>query len=43
MTTDTARFSSSPFSCIVLLSVSQYQYVEENSGEAAARWKKEEG
>ena len=47
VTTDTARFPFSPFSRIVLLSVSQYhtddrhelsvvKYSEENSGEAAA-------
>ena len=36
MTTDTARFSSSPFSCVVLLSVSQY-HIDDRHGSSAAK------
>ena len=39
VTTDTARFSSSPFSHIVLLSVSQY-HTDDRHGSGAAKKKK---
>ena len=36
VSTDTARFSSSPFSCVVLRSVSQY-HTDDRHGSGAAK------